>query len=347
MLVMENGGIAQSQKQRIINDYGLEVIDEFELASLSRHVVVFRTDRDSREFMHELIKLKAVLGAQSDYIYRSMALPDQSTEPMQDLQNLASIIDFEKLHRHNQGKNSRIAIVDSGVDRQHQDLRAANIEAENFIRKDAYRGELHGTAVAGIIAAQRNGIGIMGLAPQTKMLALRACRQLQAGRVSAECYSSSLARAIDYAIGHKAQLANLSFGTPESDPLISNLLEMAAAKGMVLVGSAGNDPAQEQADFPARHPAVITVAGRDGGRYYPTKAIARHANILAPAEQIFSTVTENKYNFVNGTSISSAIASGILTLALSNRDEIDLLQQRSDVAFCDWATTVLAQPVCK
>ncbi len=351
LLIVDDSMLGSSIKQKVIREFQLDVIEEFKLVSLARIVVVFQSDREGTQLLNELRQQQGVIGAQPDYIYRTSAATHQDSavtqEPLQDLVSLSNQVDFNELHKKLDGYGSRIAIIDTGVETTHPDLIEANIETANFIHDETYRAEIHGTAMTGIIAAQPNQVGIVGLAPRADILALRACRQLQNKRPKAECYSSSLAKAVDRAINSQVQLTNFSFGTPSFDTLLGDLIAHGRGLGMLFVAAAGNEPDQDQLSFPASHPAVLSVAGQDGAVYFPNKVLAIQADMLAPAEQIFTTVIDSRHNFINGTSISSAIASGVLTLALppGNHERLELGTDRK--SFCDWFNHLVGMPTCK
>lgn len=353
MLIVDDSLLGHSVKQQLINEYQLDVIEEFTLNTLSQAVVVFQTERESNQLLNDLLKKNGVVGAQPDYIYRSMAAhvealqPNNENEPLQDLQSLSRLFDFNRVHQLMSGAGSSIAVIDTGVETSHPDLFDAEIRKLNFIKNNRYQEEIHGTAVTGIIAAQKNSIGIVGIAPQVKILALRACRQLQPGVPDAECFSSSLAKALDKALTEQSQLVNLSFGTPGIDPLVSSLLVHGHEQGALFIASAGNDSRQQTLSFPASHEFVLSVAGKDGPQVFPSQLLADKADVLAPSEQVFSTVYEGRHNFLNGTSMSSAIVSGILTLAIGNSSAKDLNLKENGSNFCGWVNSILKIEACK
>lgn len=338
LLVFENSLLGHALKRQLIRDYRFEVVDEFNLDSIVRSVLIVRSDLDSNSLLNKLRSIKGVLIAQPDFIYRSL---DDGVEPMQNMQVVARTLNLEAIHAKKTGAQRVIAVIDSGVERRHGDLQKADIRTVNLMRDDAYRGEIHGTAVAGIIAAQRNGVGIIGLAPDSRLIAYRACRQLRSDRPAAECFSHSVAKGIDQAIRDKVELVNISFGTPAGDPLIGNLLDTGRRMSVVFVAAAGNDPHQQNMWFPASYPGVISVAGRDEGQDFPNPAIAAAARVTAPAEQIFTTVTGGRLNFLNGTSMSAAIVTGVLALAPPGRESLP----RGE-GFCDWVNRVLGAGSC-
>lgn len=197
------------------------------------------------------------------------------------------------LHRSATGRKVTVAVVDSGIDETHPDLAGQVAHRQNFIDGQSYLAEPHGTAVAGIIAARAgNGIGIRGVAPNSHLLALRACRE-NAGQ-AAQCDTFSLAKALSVAITRAPQVINLSLTGP-SDRLLQRLLDVALARGIAIVGAA--DPAQADGGFPASWPGVFAVGGA-----------------AAPGHDIPTTLPGERYGMVSGSSYASAHVSGLLAL---------------------------------
>ena len=106
----------------------------------------------------------------------------------------------------------------------HPDLRGRIVVARNFVDARDAVAELHGTAVAGIIGARAdNGVGIVGVAPEAQLMALRACWQVPADANAAVCSSFTLAKALQFAIDNNARVINLSLGGPR-DRLLERLV---------------------------------------------------------------------------------------------------------------------------
>ena len=159
------------------------------------------------------------------------------------------------------------------------------------------------TEVAGIIAARAdNHVGIVGVAPHARLLALRACWQASAHATL--CTSLGLARALDFAIAHDAQVINLSLsGAP--DLLLGKLLDVALRRGITVV--AATDRALPRGGFPAAHPGVIAVADEGSGA-------VPSGTLLAPGSDIPTTGPPARWYFVSGPSYAAAHVSGLLAL---------------------------------
>ena len=105
-------------------------------------------------------------------------------DPYSSVQPGHERMDIASAHRWSRGRGVRIALIDTGLDSAHPDLRGRIDLERNFVDEDARRFQLdrHGTAIAGVIAANAdNGVGIVGIAPEARLLALKACWQLQEG----------------------------------------------------------------------------------------------------------------------------------------------------------------------
>jgi len=327
---------------KIGGKFNLSLLETYDIKSLRLKVAIFQTKGDVPKLVDALLMEEGVVLAQPNYIFRTMA------EPMSDKQNIYRILNLGKLHEHVKGKGVMVAIIDTGVDTQHRDLKDRVVSSENLL-KGPYAAEVHGTAVAGVIGASMNGFGIEGVAPEAEILALRACRQVSEQYLEAECHTSSVAKAIDMAIEKKAKVVNMSFGSIASDKLILKLIEEGVRRGMIFVAPVGNMPHQKELAFPASHPLVIAVAGIDEkGNPYPNPEIASKALVCAPATNILTTVPGDKHNFLSGTSLSSATITGVLTLATGkegslNKDRIPPFKGN----LCKWEEELLKLPLCE
>ena len=165
------------------------------------------------------------------------------------MQSIDRLLDLDRIHKRSSGNNVLIAIIDTGVDVDHQDLEQRIKANANFISTSPYSGEIHGTAVAGIIAGSRNDFGIIGIAPKANLLAYRACLQLTETNAQGECYSSSIAMAVDAAIMAKVDIANLSIGAGSEDRLISDLITKGSGQGVRFIAPVGNNPQATDNEF--------------------------------------------------------------------------------------------------
>jgi len=229
--------------------------------------------------------------------------PSPGLDPLYAVQPVATAWHLDELHAHATGKGVRVAVVDSGVAREHPDLRGQVALSRDFVsRQDNPGGEAHGTEVAGIIAAiGGNGLGIVGIAPQARLFALRAC--WERGGAAASCSSFTLAQALQFAIDARVQVLNLSLTGP-ADHLLARLLDAALARGISIVGAV--DASAPDGGFPASHPGVLAVDG--------LTHVAPIASVRAPSDGIPATRADGSWGLVSGTSFAAAQVSGLMAL---------------------------------
>jgi subtilisin family serine protease len=234
-----------------------------------------------------------------------------SADPLYAIEPAAQKWRLNDLHKVATGRGVSVAVIDSKVEVNHPDLEGRFVADKDFLDTDPPRAELHGTAVAGIIGAiGNNGIGIEGIAPDARLLALRACWQTTGKSGATLCESLGLARALQYAIEHNAKVINLSLSGPPG-PLLTKLIAIALARNTAVV--AAFDPSLPKGGFPASMPGVIAV-GDQALQNIP-------ANVYgAPGRDIPTTQPGGKWYLVNGSSYSAAHVSGLIALVRERRD---------------------------
>jgi subtilisin family serine protease len=323
--------------------FDLRLIDAHDLKTLSLRIALFRTETDVFRMVERLGKERDILLAQPNRVFRTMA------EPLCEMQKIYRILNLKEVHKYGRGKGVKVAVVDTGVDKNHKDLKARIGSCENFVKRSPYKGEIHGTAVAGVIGASINGYGIVGVAPETEILALRSCRQISEGGPEGECYTSSLSRALDAALAKRADVVNMSFGAAIQDSLLRLLIEEGAKRKIVFTAPAGNRADQKDLWFPASHPKVLAVAGMDQkGHPYPNRDIASKADTCAPATNVFTTIPGSRHNFINGTSMASAVVAGLIAVKISKNGPLNkgaLPAFNGDV--CKWTEELLRISICE
>jgi hypothetical protein len=297
------GGEARRRvAEALAGKYGLRVIDDWPMPVLGVDCFVMEAPASASLYGVEeaLAGEPRVESVQRMRLFHVLSHDD----PLYPLQPAASAWHLAELHRLATGRHVRVAEIDSGVEVDHPDLAGRVAEQRNFVDERASVAESHGTEVAGIIAARADdGIGIAGVAPQAELYALRACWERSEGE-PAVCSSFTLAKALQFALGRKAQVINLSLGGPR-DRLLERLLDAALDRGIVVVAAV--DPRSRDGGFPASLPGVLAVAG-DDGHDAPAGAL------LAPGRDIPTTLTAHKWGFVTGSSFAAAHVTGLVAL---------------------------------
>jgi hypothetical protein len=328
-------GSASSQARALERDYGLREVSAWPIATLHVHCIMFRlpgansratlmaqlgSDRrvESVQPLNEFTTQSApeVLGTPPDVAPLSVPYNDPYARLQVSLRELA-VIDAQ---RRTRGAGVQVAVIDTGVDFDHPDLKGQVIARHNFVDDDEgrFQHDRHGTEVAGVIAAVAdNGIGIVGVAPMARVIALKACWQSAVG-VAAACNSFTLAQALEAAIVAHADIVNMSLAGPP-DPLLTRLIERGAAQGTIFVGAAGRAGA---ASFPADLDPVLGVDAAEDRSGNPK-------HLQAPGRDVLTLVPGGHYDFASGSSLAAAEISGIVALMLADKPHLGASEIRS------------------
>ncbi len=266
-------------------------------------------------------------------LFRSWALTEDS--PLQ----------LEKAWGISQGnKKIIVAIIDTGVDYTHPDLKnniwqnpneipgngidddhngfVDDVMGWDFVDNDPFPSDDHGhgTHVAGIIGAVRgNGIGISGVCPNVSLMILKYYSPNSNGKENLE----NTIKSFRYAVQNGAHIINYSGGGAEFSKEERAAIEDARKKGIMVVAAAGNE--RQNADVHAYYPAsydldnIISVAALT-----PAKKLVDSSNygikridVAAPGQNIYSTLPKGQYGYMTGTSQATAFVTGVAALALS------------------------------
>lgn len=220
-----------------------------------------------------------------------------------------------------------VAVLDTGVDYRHPDLQGQVINGPDFAAgdEDSLDEGGHGTHVAGIIAAKgNNGQGGSGVAPETKVMALKVFKPYYENQQYQGFYANDfdIAKALYYASTHGAKIVNMSLGGHGIAPVIQAMCDDAVGRGLVLFAAAGNDHENDLSNLsPAGVESVIPVVATD-----PLDRLTGFSNwgrmdaIAAPGQNIYSTVPTYQpqyghklplnYTFMDGTSMACPVAAG-------------------------------------
>ena len=228
------------------------------------------------------------------------------------------------------GKGITVAVLDTGVEADHPDLAGNVLEGKDMVGFGAERGDRawarHGTAMAGIIAGHGhgagNGDGVMGIAPEAKILPVRVILEDgdPARAKARSTRGNALAEGIRWAADHGADVINLSLGDdsksahPEAGE--DEAVQYALKKGAVVVASAGNGGEKgDHISYPAAYPGVIAATAVD--RYGTRASFSTrrwYATVSAPGVDVVIADPDHKYYEGWGTSAAAAFVSGAVAL---------------------------------
>lgn len=299
--------------QRLAQHYRLQFVAQWPVSELGVSCVVYQIpDNLPLDDTMALLKSdKDVTSVQPMQRFDVLAAPaldsNAYSDPYLRLQKSFNAWSIADWHKKATGQGIRIALIDSGVDVDHPDLRGQIGYSENTAPEPADHNlaDKHGTAVAGVLSARpNNGIGIAGIAPDADVLAFRACWPDQPNTLAAHCNSFTLALALNKAIRMNSRIINLSLSGPE-DPLLKMLIDKALSKGIVVVAAL---PGKNQpGGFPANIPGVLAVSQNED---------QRPGAIAAPGLDILTTVPNQAYDFMTGSSFATPHVAGLIALLL-------------------------------
>jgi subtilisin family serine protease len=310
-------------------DYGLKEVSAWPIEPLHMHCAVLEIPEgaDRPTLLAALSQDRRIRLAQP---LQSFATRTETyNDPYVALQRGFVQMDVAGAHPWSRGDGVKVAIIDTGADIRHPDLRGNVAAAANFVDSDdqQFQRDRHGTEMAGVIAAvANNGEGIVGIAPSARLLLFKACWQTRLDADAAQCNSFTLARALVAALDAHAQIVNLSLAGP-ADPLLSGLIREGVRRGVLFVGAAPDD-ASEGVHGLLRQPGVIEVASSE------SQSVSASL-VYAPGREILTLLPGGHYDFASGVSIATAQVSGVVALllakdpALSASDALRLLRDTS------------------
>ena len=313
-----------SIRKELANQHKISVTGEFPLPSIGVDCLVYKIP-DQLPMDQVIARLrsdKRVGLVQENQVFEG--IQSGESDIFAAISYAAKLTHVANAHRITTGKGIKIAVVDTGVEKEHPDLKGQIGQTANFVEGGdrSFARDKHGTAVTGVIAARANdGIGIYGIAPEADISVLKACWYQGQDDAKAQCSSWSLAKALDSAITSGARIINLSLAGPD-DELMTKLLETAHASGINIVAATLEQ--QDQPGFPANLPETIPVisTGPDGNPPQPTWIAQFPSTVAAPGKEILTTVPKEGYDFVSGSSLAAGHVSGIIALLLELNPEL-------------------------
>ncbi|MBO2446828.1 peptidase S8 [Actinomadura barringtoniae] len=254
---------------------------------------------------------------------------DDKADPMAGKQWGLDAMKLPDAWKTTKGKDVVIAVVDTGTDTGHPDLKDHIVKGYDFVSGDDDPKDQngHGTHVSGIAAAVTdNGVGIAGDAPDAKIMPVRALDTLGSGD------NQTITKAIMWAADHGAKVINLSLG---ESGLMSRFLKggvlnaaftYAYGKGAVVVAAAGNDSTFKQ-PYQVTTPVLIVGASDQDGKPASFSNFGAQQAVSAPGVHILSTLPTYKtqetlkntsgYGYLDGTSMAAPQVSGLAALLIA------------------------------
>jgi hypothetical protein len=309
--------VTPQQIARIAERFGLTILAQQTIGMLGRSVYTFRIVNGRS--VREVIRLveAAGLNAAVQPIYTYELTQDQS-RPSSDSGDPAQYIvkkfHLADAHRITKGDNVIIAVIDSEIDINQPDLVGRVID-----RFDAGCGasspDAHGTGMAGAIASH---VHLLGVAPHANIIAICAF----GGTGHPQATSTRIIKGLDYAIQHGARIINMSFAGP-LDPALSQALQIAREKGILVIAAAGNSGPKSPPAYPGADRSVMAVTATDeNDRLFHGANQGKYVTVAAPGVDILVPAPNGGMQFTTGTSVATANVSGVAALLLAQKPSL-------------------------
>ena len=235
------------------------------------------------------------------------------------------------------GAGVKVAVLDSGIDYNHPDLNDNYQGGWDFVNNDddPMDDNGHGTHVAGTIAAEDNGVGVVGVAPHAKLYALKVLNASGSGSFS------GIIAAVQWCVENGIHVTNNSYGSSSyPGSIVRDAYDNADALGLVMVASAGNSGNSsgtgDNVGYPAAFDSVIAVAATTSGEVRASYSSTGPAvEIAAPGSGIYSTTRGGGYGNKSGTSMASPHMAGAAAVliggGLTLNDDVRLVLAMTSV----------------
>lgn len=354
ILVEIASATAQQVSSRLIGTYSLTTLSRTQLNMLGTSLYRFRipASREVEAVAADIAREPGVETSQPNWRYSlnqrqptvlinddGGATPQQVTEPKsvaaaspaEALPQFAlDMIDARKALNVSRGANVLIAIIDTGIEETHPELTGTVAARFNAFPSQPFVPDTHATAIAGIVAAQRN---LAGIAPDARILAVQAFTPTGKGdkgnKVAADAMDSGrgtshrISVGLDWALMKGARVVNMSFAGPREDSLVARLIAKGDEAGVIYVAAAGNAGPKAPPAYPAAHPAVIAVTAIDEQRQlYSHANVGDYIALAAPGVDVMAPAAGNAYDLETGTSFAAAHVSAVAALVLSTSPAI-------------------------
>ncbi|RDE49783.1 MAG: peptidase S8 [Candidatus Accumulibacter meliphilus] len=204
-----------------------------------------------------------------------------------------------------QGEGIRVAVVDTGIDYNHSDLKANYRGGVSFVAgaSTPMDDHGHGTHCAGTVAAAINGAGVVGVAPSAYLYAVKVLNSSGSGSYS------QIISGIDWCIQNGMRVVSMSLGGSGGSTALQNICNTAWSKGLLVVAAAGNTGAS--VGYPAKYKNVIAVSAIDSANALASfSSRGPEVDICAPGVNVLSTTRGGAYGTMSGTSMACPHVAG-------------------------------------
>ena len=210
------------------------------------------------------------------------------------------------------GAGAKVAVVDTGIDFDHSDLKVAGgfnaIDNAKSFKDD----NGHGTHVSGTIAAQNDDKGVVGIAPEVSLYGVKVLNADGSGTFA------DVIAGIQWTVEHRMDVANFSLGASQGTDALKDAVKAASDGGVAIIAAAGNSGGA--VGYPAAYPECIAVAASDSSdKVASFSSRGPEVAIIAPGVAVYSTYMGGGYQKLSGTSMATPHVAGLAALAVASR----------------------------
>ncbi len=286
-------------------------------------LAVFRLPTATARRLAPALRARGALQTlEPDRVLRAAAVHDVQPDPLEPAEWWLSAVDAQGLTPPGPGKP--VTIVDSGLDVQHPEFQGRPDTITLNPQEPAPLGGQHGTAVASLVGAPRNGVGMVGIYPQAVLESWDTA--LGEGT---EIATSEVVNGILAAASSGAGVINLSLGSPEKDDLVEQAIDKAFAEGSLVVVAAGNGGSDgNPPEYPADYPHVLTVGATDRNDAAAAfSSRSPYVDLAAPGVDVtVATASDAGWAAESGTSFATPIVAGAAAWVWTARPGLDNTQ---------------------
>lgn len=315
-------GTSQQQIAEIAQRFGLSLVSQQTIGMLGRGVYEFRitNGRSVREVIRAVHSARVAV--QPNYTYGvTQDQNDPDANAGDPAQYIIRKLRLAEVHQITRGDKVVIAVIDSEIDSNTPDL-AGTVSERYDAGCGASAPDAHGTGMAGAIASHQQ---LLGIAPQANIIAICAF----GGSGQPKSSTIKIIEGLDYAIQHGAKIVNMSFAGPP-DPALSQALQIAREKGVLLIAAAGNAGPKSAPLYPGADPNVMAVTATDeNDQLFKGANQGKYVTVAAPGVEILVPAPDGGVQVTTGTSVATANVSGVAALLIAHKPSLTPEQIRS------------------
>ena len=318
IVIFQDGALSEAAREALVREFGGVVTKHLRLVNGMAVLLPPRAEE-------ALVQRSEVTRVDDDLVVHARPRPENPGKPPkatptpapapppEDIPWGVDRIDAELAWAITQGGLVKVAVVDSGIDLDHPDLKVWGGVNTINPRKSYNDDYGHGTHVAGTIAALDNDIGVVGVAPEAKLYAVKVLNRSGIG------FLSDVIEGLQWAIDNGMQVVNMSIGGGGNETYHDAIIAVYNA-GITIVAAAGNDgPSEDTVTYPAKYPETIAVSAIDqSDTIAGFSSRGPEVDLAAPGVNVNSTWNDGGYKEGSGTSMATPHVAGTAALVIAS-----------------------------